>query len=120
MTYCQTSERDLVLRDWKRNEFMKEPQFCDNFILGDLCKLDIAVKACKDCTHVHNLAVDMVGMGFIVSNESVLSFKNTTISMNMFELEAARKNKDKNFTYASSACVYQRGKAGGPGKSWID
>ena len=102
----------VTVVDWKRNEFMKEPEFCDNFILGDLRKLDIAVKACKDCAYVYNLAADMGGMGFIVSNESVLSFNNTAISMNM--LEAARRNKVKNFFYASSACVYNEAKQEDP------
>jgi len=102
----------VTVVDWKRNEFMKEDEFCSNFILGDLRKLDVAVKACKDCTHVYNLAADMGGMGFIVSNESVLSFNNTAISMNM--LEAARRNKVKNFFYASSACVYNEAKQEDP------
>lgn len=103
---------DVTVVDWKRNEFMKEDEFCNTFILGDLRKLDIACKACKDCTYVYNLAADMGGMGFIVSNESVLSFNNTAISMNM--LEAARRNNVKNFFYASSACVYNEAKQEDP------
>mmetsp|Transcript_1075 Transcript_1075/g.1426 ORF Transcript_1075/g.1426 Transcript_1075/m.1426 type:complete len:363 (-) Transcript_1075:1423-2511(-) len=102
----------VTVVDWKRNEFMKVDEFCDNFILGDLRKLDVASKACKDCTYVYNLAADMGGMGFIVSNESVLSFNNTAISMNM--LEAARRNNVKNFFYASSACVYNEAKQEDP------
>merc|ERR1712115_480406 len=52
------------------------------------------------------------GMGFIVSNESVLSFNNTAISMNI--LEAARRNKVKDFFYSSSACVYNEAKQEDP------
>jgi len=55
--------------DWVRNEFMKEDEFCSEFILGDLRKLSVAVESCKDCTHVYNLAADMGGMGFIESNQ---------------------------------------------------
>jgi len=98
--------------DWKENEFMKREEFCDEFILDDLRKLDVAVRACKDCVQVYNLAADMGGMGFICSNESVLSFNNTAISMNM--LEAARRANAKDFFYASSACVYNEAKQEDP------
>merc|ERR1712010_175755 len=81
-------------------------------IHGDLRKLEVACKACEGCTQVYNLAADMGGMGFIVSNESVLSFNNTAISMNM--LEAARRNKVKDFFYSSSACVYNEAKQEDP------
>jgi hypothetical protein len=53
---------------------------------------------------VYNLAADMGGMGFIVSNQSVLLYNNTMISFNM--LEAARQNAAKRFFYSSTACVY--------------
>ena len=46
----------------------------------------------------------MGGMGFIVSNQSVLLYNNTMISFNM--LEAARQNAAKRFFYSSTACVY--------------
>jgi len=102
----------VTVVDWKRNEFMEDDEFCDEFILGDLRKLEIAVKSCENCIQVYNLAADMGGMGFIVSNESVLSFNNTAISMNM--LEAARRNKVKDFFYSSSACVYNEAKQDDP------
>jgi len=102
----------VIVVDWKRNEFMKDDEFCDEFVLGDLRKLEVAVKSCEDCAQVYNLAADMGGMGFIVSNESVLSFNNTAISMNM--LEAARRNKVKDFFYSSSACVYNEAKQEDP------
>jgi GDP-D-mannose 3',5'-epimerase len=102
----------VTVVDWKKNEFMEEPEFCDKFILGDLRKLEVAVKACEGCEQVYNLAADMGGMGFIVSNESVLAFNNTAISMNM--LEAARRSGSKDFFYASSACVYNEAKQEDP------
>merc|ERR1712038_539071 len=91
---------------------MKNDEFCDEFILDDLRKLEVAIKGCAGCKHVYNLAADMGGMGFICSNESVLSFNNTAISMNM--LEAARRNKVKDFFYSSSACVYNEAKQEDP------
>lgn len=103
----------VTVVDWKRNEFMEESEFCDVFILDDLRKLEVAVKACSGgCEHVYNLAADMGGMGFIVSNESVLAFNNTAISMNM--LEAARRGGATRFFYASSACVYNEAKQEDP------
>mmetsp|Transcript_11085 Transcript_11085/g.26628 ORF Transcript_11085/g.26628 Transcript_11085/m.26628 type:complete len:368 (-) Transcript_11085:119-1222(-) len=102
----------VICVDWKTNEFMKNEEFCNEFIEGDLRKLEVACKACEGCDQVYNLAADMGGMGFIVSNESVLSFNNTAISMNM--LEAARRNKVKDFFYSSSACVYNEAKQEDP------
>merc|ERR1711902_227726 len=87
-------------------------EFCDEFILDDLRKLSVACKACVGCTQVYNLAADMGGMGFIASNESVLSFNNTAISMNI--LEAARRCNVKDFFYASSACVHGEAKQEDP------
>ena len=102
----------VICVDWKTNEFMKNDEFCNEFIHDDLRKLEVACKACEGCTQVYNLAADMGGMGFIVSNESVLSFNNTAISMNM--LEAARRNNVKDFFYSSSACVYNEAKQEDP------
>ena len=102
----------VTVVDWKTNEFMENDEFCDEFILGDLRKLEVACNACVGCVQVYNLAADMGGMGFIVSNESVLAFNNTAISMNM--LEAARRAGVKDFFYASSACVYNEAKQEDP------
>jgi len=102
----------VIVVDWKKNEFMKDDDFCSEFIHGDLRKLGDAIKAAKDCKFVYNLAADMGGMGFICSNESVLSFNNTAISMNM--LEAARRGGAGHFFYASSACVYNEAKQEDP------
>jgi GDP-D-mannose 3', 5'-epimerase len=102
----------VTVVDWKTNEFMEQDEFCDVFLHEDLRKLDVAVRACAGCALVFNLAADMGGMGFIVSNESVLAFNNTAISMNM--LEAARRGGAERFFYASSACVYNEAKQEDP------
>jgi GDP-D-mannose 3',5'-epimerase len=90
--------------DWVKNEFMEEPEFCDEFVLGDLRRAEACDELCKDCLYVLNLAADMGGMGFIESNQSVLMFNNTMITFNV--LEAARKAGATRYFYASSACVY--------------
>jgi GDP-D-mannose 3', 5'-epimerase len=83
---------------------MEPPEFCNEFHLVDLRLLDNCLKVTAGCQHVYNLAADMGGMGFIVSNQSVLLYNNTMISFNM--LEAARQNNAFRYFYSSTACVY--------------
>eukprot|EP00501_MAST-03F_sp_TOSAG23-6_P001307 GSMAST32.ASY1.ANO1.1355.1 assembled CDS len=94
----------VVCVDWKRNEFMEESEFCNEFQLGDLRTLEACKKATAGCEHVYNMAADMGGMGFILSNQSLLFYNNTMISFNM--AEASRFNGVKRFFYCSSACIY--------------
>jgi GDP-D-mannose 3',5'-epimerase len=83
---------------------MKVEEFCNEFHKVDLRLLENCLKVTAGCQHCYNLAADMGGMGFIVSNQSVLLYNNTMISFNM--LEAARQNGVKRFFYSSTACVY--------------
>lgn len=94
----------VICADWKDNEFMTPDEFCNEFHKVDLRILDNCLTVSKGCDHVYNLAADMGGMGFIVSNQSVLLYNNTMISFNM--LEAARQNHIKRYFYSSTACVY--------------
>ena len=94
----------VVVADWKANEFMKEEDYCDEFMKLDLRVLDNCKAACKGCTEVYNLAADMGGMGFIQSCQSVLFYNNIMISFNM--MEAARHVGATKFFFSSSACVY--------------
>lgn len=94
----------VICADWKENEFMKVSEFCDEFHQLDLRILENCLKVTEGCQHVYNLAADMGGMGFIVSNQAVLLYNNTMISFNM--LEAARQNVAKRYFYSSTACVY--------------
>jgi len=94
----------VIVGDWKRNEYFKQEEYCDEFHLLDMRKLENCLLVTKDCAHVYNLAADMGGMGFIESNQSVLLYNNTMISFNV--LEAARVNGAKRYFYSSTACVY--------------
>lgn len=94
----------VIAADWKENEFMKPEEFCDEFMLLDLRILENCIKCTQGCQHVYNLAADMGGMGFILSNQAVLLYNNTMISFNM--LEASRQAGAKRFFYSSTACVY--------------
>ena len=98
----------VICADWKRNEFMEVPEFCDEFHLADLRIPANCLRVCDGCRDVYNLAADMGGMGFIQSNHSVIMYNNTMISFNM--LEAARINKVERMFYASSACIYPENK----------
>lgn len=102
----------VIVADWKKNEFMKEEEFCHEFKLLDLRTLTAAMEATKGCTEVYNLAADMGGMGFIQSNHSVLYYNNVMISFNV--TEAARANGAKLYFFASSACVYNETKQEDP------
>ena len=95
----------IIAADWKRNEFMDEADFCDEFHLVDLREMQNCLAVTAECEEVYNLAADMGGMGFIQSCHSIIGYNNTMISLNM--VEAARKNGAcKRFFYSSSACAY--------------
>mmetsp|Transcript_32427 Transcript_32427/g.52503 ORF Transcript_32427/g.52503 Transcript_32427/m.52503 type:complete len:369 (-) Transcript_32427:316-1422(-) len=94
----------IIVADWKKNEYMEEKEFCDEFLLADLRDLHAAVKATKDADLVFNFAADMGGMGFIQSNHSLILYNNTMMSFNM--IEAGRINKIKRYFFSSSACIY--------------
>lgn len=98
----------VVAVDWKKQEFFQDTDFCDEFQLLDLRKLENCIKVCDGATEVYSLAADMGGMGFIQSNHSVLFYNNTMISFNV--CEAARRGGAKKMFYASSACVYNETK----------
>jgi GDP-D-mannose 3',5'-epimerase len=90
--------------DWAENTYFRPEEFCSEFLLADLRKLDECIRVTKDCDWVFSLAADMGGMGFIQSNAATLFYNNLMIDVNM--VEAARKNHIKRFFYSSSACVY--------------
>ena len=96
----------------KPNEFMAQPEFCDEFFRGDLRSAQTAIEACAGCVHVYNLAADTGGMGFLQSCESSLVFNNTIISLNM--LEAARAVGATHYFFGSSAFVYNKDKSDDP------
>jgi len=94
--------------DWKENEYMKEADFCDEFMNLDLRDAANCKKAVEGMDWCFNLAADMGGMGFIQSNHSRILYNSTMISFNV--AEAARAAGVKRFWYASSACIYPEGK----------
>jgi len=94
----------VICADWKKNEYMIETDFCNEFHLVDLRVFDNCMKVMNGCQAVYHLAADMGGMGFIQSNHSVIMYNNTMISCNV--LEACKQSDVKAVFYASSACIY--------------
>ena len=99
---------EVIVADWKKNEYLEEKEFCSKFYLVDLRILKNCLTVTKDCEWVFNLAADMGGMGFIQSNHSVILYNNMMISFNM--IEACRRNNVTRMLYTSSACIYPENK----------
>ena len=49
----------VVAVDWKRNEYFKEDEFCNEFLELDLRKLENCIQATKGCDWIFNHAADM-------------------------------------------------------------
>jgi hypothetical protein len=87
--HCSSPEglRDTAVTvvDWKEERVHGRAQFCGNSLWVTCAKPEAAaVKIVKDACKCTILWAE--GMGFIVSNESVLAFNNTKISMNVLEV----------------------------------
>ena len=93
---------------WVRGADIKEPEFdktyADEFELLDLRILENCLKATEGIDQVYALAADMGGMGFISNHQARIFYNNALI--NLYTLEASRKNNIKRLLYTSSACVY--------------
>jgi nucleoside-diphosphate-sugar epimerase len=70
----------------------------------DLRFWENCLKATQDIDEVYGLAANMGGIGFITEVGADVMHDNTLI--NMYMLEASKKNKVKRYLYSSSACVY--------------
>ena len=93
---------------WVRGVDVKRPAFektnADEFKLLDLREFNNCIEASLGIDEVYQLAADMGGIGYITSNHAGVFRNNALINMHM--LEAAAKNKVKNYLYTSSACIY--------------
>lgn len=77
----------------------------------DLRFVENCMYVCGDADAVYNLAADMGGIGYIEGNKAECML-SVLISTHM--LEAAVRNKVKDFFYSSSACVYAADKQTDP------
>lgn len=94
----------VIACDWKRNPYMPEEMFCDEFHLVDLRVPENCERVTQGCDQVFHFAADMGGMGFISANHALILYNNALLSLHI--LEAARKNGVRRLFFASSACIY--------------
>ena len=95
---------------WVRGVDMTYPEFrptaADEFIVGDLRKVDVVTCAVEGIEEVYQLAADMGGAGYIFTGEhdADVMHNSGTINLNMLH-EGVRAGVRK-FFYSSSACMY--------------
>ena len=90
--------------DIKRNEFSSSP--ADEFIVGDLRKVEVVSSVLKGVDEVYQLAADMGGAGYIFSGEHDADVMHNSATINLNVLECGREAGVKKYFYSSSACIY--------------
>ena len=90
--------------DIKKHEYSKT--LSDDFIVGDLCCDDIAIKALEGIDIVFQLAADMGGAGYIFTGNNDANVMYNSCKINLNVLEFGVKAGVKKFFYSSSACAY--------------
>ena len=90
--------------DIKKHEYSKT--LVDDFIVGDLCYDDIAIKALEGIDIVFQLAADMGGAGYIFTGNNDANVMYNSCKINLNVLEFGVKAGVKKFFYSSSACAY--------------
>lgn len=91
------------IADVKFDNYIGE-NYCTEKLTLDLRFFENCLKATQDIDEVYGLAANMGGIGFITEVGAEVMHDNTLI--NMYMLEASKKNKVKRYLYSSSACVY--------------
>jgi GDP-D-mannose 3', 5'-epimerase len=100
------------LGHWVRGVDLKKPDFsdseADDFIVGDLRKLDVVEKVFdSDIEQVYQLAADMGGAGFIFTGENDFEIMHNSGLININVCDVARRRDGiKKIFYSSSACIY--------------
>lgn len=90
--------------DIKRNEFSLSP--ADEFIIGDLRRVDVVGSVLAGIDEVYQLAADMGGAGYIFSGEHDADVMHNSATINLNILESGREAGIKKYFYSSSACIY--------------
>lgn len=93
--------------DIKPHEFFPHSEICDEFIIGDLTKLEIVEEVIQEeYDELYQLAADMGGAEYLFSglNDANVMSSSALINLNVAR-ECVRKNV-KTVFYSSSACVY--------------
>ena len=95
---------------WVRGVDIKEHDFsqtaADEFLIGDLRKIEVCEEVLQGIDEIYQLAADMGGAGYIFTgdNDAAVMHNSATINLNIAEL--SHKMGVKKVFYSSSACVY--------------
>lgn len=95
--------------DIKRHEYFDTPDFCDEFIQGDLRDANFVSTVMYiegGFDEVYQLAADMGGAGYIFTGENDANVMHNSALINLNVAHEAVKKKVKRLFYSSSACVY--------------
>jgi nucleoside-diphosphate-sugar epimerase len=90
--------------DLKRHEYSDSA--ADEFIVGDLCRPEIARASVNGMDEVYQLAADMGGAGYIFTGEHDAAVMRNSATVNLNILEFGTRAGVKKFFYSSSACIY--------------
>lgn len=95
---------------WVRGVDLKYPEFrftaADEFILGDLRRVDVVARALEGIEEVYQLAADMGGAGYIFTGEHDADVMHNSAAINLNMLHEGVRAGVGKFFYSSSACMY--------------
>jgi nucleoside-diphosphate-sugar epimerase len=96
---------------WVRAVDLKQPGYtssvADDFIVGDLCNLDVCRRALEGgFDEVYQLAADMGGAGYIFTGEHDADVMHNSAQINLNVLHLAKDGGVGRVFYSSSACIY--------------
>ena len=97
--------------DLKHTEFSKSD--CDEFIIADLCYLDLLQTVGDSFDEVYQFAADMGGAAYIFSGENDANVMHNSALINLNVAKYVSKARCKLF-YSSSACIYPQQIQGDP------
>lgn len=90
-----------------RRDWWQWHEAADNIAACDLREIINCRLACKDSSHVYQLAADMGGAGIVFSGDYDAAIMHNSAQINLNIAEMARDMKFRTF-YSSSACCYPR------------
>lgn len=96
---------------WVRGVDLKKPEYsqskADEFVLGDLCFVDVCEKVLdQSFDRVYQLAADMGGAGYIFTGANDANIMHNSAMINLNIAELSKKHKVGKVFYSSSACIY--------------
>ncbi len=95
---------------WVRGVDLKYPEFrataADEFVIGDLRRLDVVEAMVRDVDVVYQLAADMGGAGFVFTGEHDADILHNSAIINLNVLDAGQRTGVRRYFYSSSACIY--------------